>query len=127
MENQLQTMFDLQKQLNLRLIRQRGLEDISDEVWIQRQTLAMLSELAELLDEVNFKWWKNKKPRNPDALRNELVDIFHFFLSMCISAGMDAEELYARYCAKNQENHLRQEGLSEKTGYAVAEMGSEQP
>ena len=28
--------------------------------WMQKYTLAMLSEMAELLDEVNFKWWKNE-------------------------------------------------------------------
>jgi dimeric dUTPase (all-alpha-NTP-PPase superfamily) len=29
---------------------------------MQKEVLAMLSELSEVLDEVNFKWWKNPRP-----------------------------------------------------------------
>lgn len=43
----------------------RHLEDITPEEWIQKQTLAMLSELAELIQEVNFKWWKTRSPSSP--------------------------------------------------------------
>lgn len=119
--DKLDTIFAMQRKLNEDIVRRRGLEGISDTEWIQKQTLAMLSEMAELLDEVNFKWWKNPKPVNHDAVREELVDILHFFVSMCLRAGMDAQELYARYLAKNEENFRRQDGLSEKPGYAVSE------
>ena len=115
--DQLQEIFRLQKAFNDDLIERRGLQGISDEEWIQKQTLAMLSEMAELLDEVNFKWWKNPKPVNPVAVKEELVDILHFFVSMCLRAGMTADELYEMYLAKNQENFRRQQGLSEKKGY----------
>lgn len=115
--DKLDTIFRMQRALNDDIIARRGLSDIPDEVWIQRQTLAMLSEMAELLDEVNFKWWKNPKPIDPDAVRGELVDILHFFVSMCLKAGMDADDLYARYVAKNEENFRRQDGTSEKKGY----------
>ncbi|HIQ64042.1 MAG TPA: dUTP diphosphatase [Candidatus Avichristensenella intestinipullorum] len=117
--DKLDTMFRMQQKLNEDIIRRRGLEGISNEEWIQKQTLAMLSEMAELLDEVNFKWWKNPKPIDADAVREELVDILHFFLSMCLCAGMDAEDLYRRYLNKNEENFKRQEGTSEKPGYAM--------
>ena len=120
--DKLDTIFAMQKKLNEDIIRRRGLEGIPDDVWIQRQVLAMLSELAELLDEVNFKWWKNPKPVNQDALRDELVDILHFFVSMCLRAGMDADELLARYLAKNEENFRRQDGTSEKPGYSAADL-----
>ena len=38
---------------------------------------------------------------------------------MCLCAGMDAEDLYRRYLNKNEENFKRQEGTSEKPGYAM--------
>ena len=79
----------------------------------------MMSELAELIDEVNFKWWKNPHELRPDCVREELSDILHFFVSMCIEAGMTADDLYRVYVGKNRENHLRQEGLSRKPGYEV--------
>jgi len=45
------------------------------------------------------------------------VDILHFFVSMCLKTGMDADELYRRYLEKNKENFARQHGTSEKKGY----------
>ena len=81
----------------------------------------MLSELGELLDEVNFKWWKNEKPVDAAAVRGELVDILHFFVSMCLRSGMNAQDLFEGYLAKNQENFDRQHGRSSKPGYAVGE------
>jgi dimeric dUTPase (all-alpha-NTP-PPase superfamily) len=107
------------------LAERRGLGDIPMEVWIQRETLAMLSELSELIDEVNFKWWKNEKPVDIDKVRDELVDILHFFVSMCLKAGMGADELHQRYLNKNKENFARQHGRSEKQGYAVGEASGE--
>ena len=74
-------------------------------------------ELAELLDEVNFKWWKNPHELNKESLHEELSDILHFFISMCLEAGMTAEDLYNVYVGKNKENHARQDGTSQKTGY----------
>ncbi len=119
--DKLDTIFVMQKALNQDIIDRRGLTGISREEWVQKQTLAMLSEMAELLDEVNFKWWKNAKPVDEDALQEELTDILHFFVSMCLSAGMDAQTLFGRYMAKNEENFKRQQGLSEKKGYSLDE------
>ena len=70
------------------------------ETWLQKQTLAMISELAELLEEVNFKWWKNPHELRPDCVREELSDILHFFVSMCIEAGMTADDLTASTWAR---------------------------
>lgn len=121
MNDKLDTIFQMQNALNEDIIARRGLEGIPDEVWIQKHMLAMLSEMAEVLDEVNFKWWKNSKPVNHDALCEELVDVLHFYVSMCLKAGMDADELFRRYLAKNEENFRRQQGKSEKKGYDVSE------
>ncbi len=122
--DRLEEMLAIQKVLNDRIREKRGLSGIDRTVWMQRYTLAMLSEMAELLDEVNFKWWKNPKPVNEAALKEELVDILHFFLSMCIAAGMDAEEIYRIYLEKNRENVARQEGMSRKPGYSAETDGS---
>lgn len=117
--DQLETIFHYQKMFDEDLAKKRGLDGIPMEEWIQKETLAMLSELAELIDEVNFKWWKNKKAVDPDRVKEELVDILHFFVSMCLKTGMDAKELTQRYLAKNKENFDRQAGRSQKPGYEV--------
>ncbi len=117
--DKLEKIFEYQKKFDDEIIQKRALQGIAMEEWIQKETLAMLSELAELLDEVNFKWWKNKKEVDVDLVRGELVDILHFFVSMCHKAGMDADMLFDRYMEKNKENFDRQYGLSEKKGYAL--------
>lgn len=117
--DRLEQMMQIQQQLNNKIIEKRSLQNISQEVWIQRHSLALISELAEMLDEVNFKWWKNPKPIQQAALKEELVDILHFFLSMCLAAGMDANEMFEIYLAKNKENVDRMEGRSKKPGYNI--------
>ena len=57
--DKLDSIFELQKGFQDKLKRERNLDGIPMEQWLQKQTLAMVSELAELLEEVNFKWWKN--------------------------------------------------------------------
>ena len=119
--DKLEKIFEMQAFFQQDLIRRRHLEGIPMEEWLQKQTLAMMSELSELIDEVNFKWWKNPKPVDGDRVKEELVDILHFFVSMCLTSGMDAQELHDRYLAKNEENFNRQRGLSEKKGYESPE------
>lgn len=118
--DKLDRIFEMQKLLDDDIASRRGL-NFSLEEWMQKEVLAMLSELSEVLDEVNFKWWKNKKPLDTDALQGELVDILHFFVSMCIRSGMDAETLFKKYLEKNKENFDRQYGRSEKKGYEVTD------
>ena len=120
--DKLDRIFEMQEALNRDIVEKRKLHDIPDEKWIQMQTLAMMSEMAELIDEVNFKWWKNPKPVNSDNVKDELVDILHFFVSMCLRAHMSPEELFERYLSKNKENFDRQLGLSQKPGYDIKEL-----
>lgn len=115
--DKLEHIFKLQAQFDQALIEKRNLRGITPEEWIQKEVLAMVSELGELLNEVNFKWWKNPKAIDRDAIKEELVDILHFFISMCIKMGITAEELYQAYLVKNKENFDRQEGKSKKSGY----------
>ncbi len=117
--DRLEEMLRIQRSLNDQIKEKRGLQGVGKAEWLQKYALAMLSETAEMLDEVNFKWWKNPKPVNEKALKEELVDILHFFLSMCLAAGMDAEEIHRLYLEKNRENVARQEGRSQKPGYAA--------
>jgi dimeric dUTPase (all-alpha-NTP-PPase superfamily) len=117
--DKLDIIFDMQQRFQDELISRRALGDISMERWLQMQTLAMVSELAELIDEVNFKWWKNPKPVDDSRVREELVDILHFFISMCVHAGLSSSELFERYMRKNQENFDRQNGKTGQEGYKV--------
>lgn len=117
MQDRLAEIFSWQQAFNDRIRRDRHLDYPASE-WIQKEALALMVELGEVLEETRFKWWKNPQPMDPDRLQEELVDVLHFFISMCLDAGMDAETLYQGYLKKNRENFRRQDGLSDKPGYA---------
>lgn len=77
--------------------------------------LALRQESAEAIDSLNWKWWK-KDPDDWDNVKIELVDMLHFWVSMCTVSGLDAKEVINLYLKKNQLNHTRQEeGYKEGT------------
>lgn len=117
--DKLEMIFKMQAALDEEIILKRGLQNITQSEWIQKETLAIIGELSEVLDEVNYKWWKAPREIKSEALKEELADVLHFFISMCHKAGMDAEELFMIYSKKNQENFDRQRGISKKSGYAI--------
>lgn len=117
-KDKLDVIFDMQRMLDADIESRRNLS-FSREEWIMKDTLAIMAELGELINEVNFKWWKNQKPVDDACVKEELIDILHFFVSMCIRAGMDADELFEVYKQKNKDNFDRQHGRSSKPGYEV--------
>lgn len=119
--DKLDIIFKLQEGLDNDIIKNRNLK-YSKEEWIQKEVLAIISELSELLAEVNFKWWKNPKEVNYNNVKEELVDVLHFFISSCLKAGLTSEELYNLYIRKNEENFKRQYGTSIKKGYELEEF-----
>lgn len=123
--DKLDEIFLMQSALDRDIEARRGLH-FEYETWMQKDILATMDELTELLNELNYKWWKNEKPLNRQAIHEELTDVLHFFVSMCLRSGMDAEQLYACYVKKNQENFDRQNGLSQKKGYEAYGEGKEE-
>lgn len=72
----------------------------------------LVTELA-LLDEVmegveNFKNlskpWKRNTELDVEATKGEVIDQLFFVIQAAILLGMTAEEIFARYKAKNSEN-----------------------
>lgn len=116
--DKLETIFEMQAALDRYIAENRGL-DFTPEEWVQKKCLAMMSEIGELLAEVNFKWWKNPKQLDYHAIKEEMVDILHFLVGMSVNVGMSAQEMFDIYYAKNKENYDRQNGLSAKKGYEL--------
>lgn len=53
-------------------------------------TLSMESEIDEIRREVNWKWWKNEKPLDKEALQGEVIDMWHFLISLSLKCGLSA-------------------------------------
>ena len=112
----LQEIFEEQKRLNEKI--NPDLYSEIDDPEIKRQRflqfeLALRQESAEAIDSLNWKWWK-KDNDDWDNIKIELVDMLHFWVSMCTVAGLEADEVVNLYLKKNQLNHKRQnEGYNE--------------
>jgi dimeric dUTPase (all-alpha-NTP-PPase superfamily) len=122
--DKLDSIFERQRALDGFIITQRNLTGWSISESLQKLCMAIMVETGELASEAGYKWWKNAKPLNMQAIREELVDILHFFVSACNTVGMDASLLYNTYMNKNQENFDRQMGKSAKPGYSLQEKPS---
>jgi len=81
--------------------------------WILNYTRAMQQEIAELVDSVPWKWWAKYQKFDEQNARVEVVDLFHFLISLAQTLGMSAEDVFQAYVKKNQVNLQRQD-----SGYA---------
>ena len=114
--DKLENIFDLQEQLNLRIgVDMEKMNDDERANWILNYVRAMQQELAELTDSVPWKWWAKYHEFDKQNARVEIVDLFHFLISLAQVMGMSAEDVHEAYLKKNQVNHDRQEsGYSTK-------------
>lgn len=116
--DKLTEMYDMQSKLDQRIITERGIAKTTDE-WVVGLTIAMESEIDEIRREVSWEWWKNPKPIDQKALQGEVIDMWHFLLSLSRVVGLSPDDIHRIYMEKNAENHARQSGTSDKGGYAI--------
>ena len=107
----LKEMFRMQAELNQRIGVKPGAEMSEEEQhkWILNYTRAMTRELAELTDSVPWKWWAKYQKYDKQNARVEVVDLFHFLMSLAQVLDMSAEDVYRCYCEKNKVNFKRQD------------------
>ena len=77
--------------------------------WILNYTRAMQQEMAELVDSVPWKWWAKYQKFDEQNARVEVVDLFHFLISLAQTLGMSAEDVFQAYVKKNKVNLERQD------------------
>jgi len=75
--------------------------------WLRKYLEALTDESKELGEELLWKWWSKDK-LDMQNIRVEIVDQLHFWLSLAITAGMDAEKVFDIYVQKNKVNIERQ-------------------
>ena len=107
-------IFSMQADLNRRIgVELEGLNEEQKTEWVLNYTRAMQQELAELTDSVPWKWWAKYQEFDEQNAKVEVVDLFHFLVSLAQVLGMSAEDVYDAYIKKNKVNHERQD-----SGYA---------
>ena len=85
MKQQLTTMLQLQGEMNTKVHNEWQEQEFE---WYR----AIWVECAELLDHYGWKWWKKQTP-DVDQIALELVDIWHFGLSLLLLKGQSVDEI----------------------------------
>lgn len=114
--DKLDELFRMQALLNERIgVDLASLDEAGKTEWTLNYCRAMTQEIAELTDSVPWKWWAKYQKFDEQNARVEVVDLFHFLISLAQVLGMSAEDVYQAYTEKNKVNHARQEsGYAEK-------------
>lgn len=112
--DKLEEIWRLQCELNQRIgVDVSTMDEQAQAQWVLNYSRAMQQELAELVDSVPWKWWAKYQTFDKQNARVEVVDLFHFLVSIGQVLGMSAEDIYQAYVKKNRVNHQRQD-----SGYA---------
>jgi len=113
--DQLRELFRMQKALNERIgVQTEAMSEADKTKWVLNYCRAMTQEMAELTDSVPWKWWAKYQKFDEQNARVEVVDLFHFLISLAQVLGMSADDVFNAYVKKNEVNFQRQD-----SGYAV--------
>ncbi len=114
--DKLDEIFAQQDALNKRIgVNTDNMSDEEKAKWVLNYTRAMQQEIAELIDSVPWKWWAKYQEFDEQNAKVEVVDLFHFLISIAQVLGMTPEDVYEAYVKKNKVNHNRQDsGYTEK-------------
>ena len=112
----------MQRALNERIgVFTDRMDEAEKTKWVLNYCRACSQELAELTDSVPWKWWAKYQKFDEQNARVEIVDLFHFLISLAQVMGMSADDLFQAYLKKNEVNLKRQE-----TGYTVKDSTDSQ-
>lgn len=117
----LDRLFSMQRDLNDHIFRKHALGVVSADFdrpdldpaerqkWVLNYLRALVHEAIEAEDTCSWKWWSKDRTLDSQALKVELVDVWHFLISATIASGMSPEELFKVYEQKWKVNHARQD------------------
>jgi dimeric dUTPase (all-alpha-NTP-PPase superfamily) len=106
MEDRLETIFKLQKNLEKMMSLDRYPEDVEGK--ISALCTAIVHEAIELQRTTNWKWWKKPITFDKAAAREELIDIWHFVIQASLELSMTPDDILNEYQKKNKINQERQ-------------------
>lgn len=110
MEDRLESIFKLQKNLERMMNLDRYPKDVEGK--ISALCTAIIHEAVELQCTTNWKWWKIPIAFDKEVAREELIDIWHFVIQASLELNMTPDDILKEYQKKNKINQERQ-----KNGY----------
>ncbi len=117
--DKLDQIFRMQAALNRRIgVDTRGMTPRDQQKWTLNYCRAMSQELAELTDSVPWKWWARYQKFDKQNARVEVVDLFHFLVSLAQTLGMTPDDVFDAYVKKRKVNLARQQSGYRKKDHA---------
>lgn len=112
--NGLDFMLDLQREVESKWGRLPDTEDPEAvSSYIREVVLCATDELHEVLAEVHWKPWKDKRGiKDMDKYREEMADVMHFILDLYLAAGLTGNDIIMDYMSKHYENIDRTESIA---------------
>ena len=116
--DKLEEMFNRQTKLQIKLDNIRKIEssESNKQQYINQMLLSLFEESVEIMRETGYKnpnyvpfGWKQTQEWNVENYKEEIIDLFHYVMNLCIAVNMEANEFFEIYCKKNGINHERQE------------------
>lgn len=88
-----------------------NLDEAGKVKWTTEFLACLSNELEELRRELPWKHWKKYDNFKVDInkVSYEIIDLLHFWLSLCLVWGLDAKYIVNLYLNKNKVNHERQQ------------------
>lgn len=87
------------------------LDDRQVQMRLKDLSQRTIEELCEATHLLRNRPWKQKyhqmTPEEIGAFREEVADALHFFIELCITAGIDSQDLYELYIGKAADNMTR--------------------
>lgn len=109
--DKLEKIFEMQEALNRRMgVNTRRMTQGTQQKWVLNYCRAMSQELAELTDSLPWKWWARYQTFDKQNARVEVVDLFHFLVSLAQTLGMTPDDVFQAYAKKHAVNVARQKG-----------------
>ena len=94
----LRDLWNRQEELNQRIgVNTADMTEKEQIHWVLNYCRAMNQEIAELTDSVPWKWWAKYQDFDQQNARVEIVDLFHFLISLAQVMGMSAEDIHGLY------------------------------
>lgn len=118
MIKQLTTMLELQDAMNSKVHAQW--RDNGNE-WYR----AIWVECAELLDHYGWKWWKAQTP-DVEQVELELIDIWHFGLSIELEKGLAVEKIAQQLASELVQGSRSDDFRAAVEAFALATLSTKQ-
>lgn len=107
----LESLFEAQRKIQI-LAYGKDPSDITDPQeriqFIKDMETALRMEMGEFLDETGWKPWATSNHVNEEAAQGELIDMFLFFINLCLVTNFESDAFEAKFFEKINRNLERQ-------------------